>query len=204
MRITSFSILALFVVGTLALVPAASATTCPTGDTCYGLTQSNYGAGNFGTVEISGNTVTILMNSGFAILTEGGMIGLNGTGISTSTSLSGFNVTGMSADLKTSHHGTVLDTHFGGGYLFSGIFDTSRSGGQDFVTTLTFTVTNASNITALGLHICFDYARGTCVGNTGFAVTGPPMTTTPEPGTLGLLGTGLAGIVGLVRRRFVS
>ncbi len=51
-----------------AFVPSAFATTCPVGDTCMALTQSNLGSGNYGLVELSQNSsnvdVTIVMNSG--------------------------------------------------------------------------------------------------------------------------------------------
>jgi hypothetical protein len=37
--------------------------------------------------------------------------------------------------------------------------------------------------------------------NSGSFVAGTPPAPTPEPGTLGLMGTGLAGLAGVIRRR---
>jgi PEP-CTERM motif len=141
--------------------------------------------------------VTINMNSGYALLTEGGDIWVL-NGVSGPSSIANLSLSGMSEHAK--NNPTI------GGFTFTDLFQTHEKGGQDFVTTLSFVIdkANASQIKALGFHVCFSY-NGVDCADTGYAETeasgGAPV---PEPGTLSLLGTGLLGIAGLIHRKFVS
>lgn len=194
MRNTSLklSILALVIVAALAVVPAASAGTLDlmNGSTVLGTVTFTQDGANV--------DVTVTMNSGFALLINGGDIGIIG----------GLNVGGTSALSSGAFTATAKNNVKIGGFTFDELFKTNSGGGQNFVTTLAFTISNAnaSAITGFGFHVCFDFVGGStgCAPNsTAFFVTGSPAPI-PEPGTLGLLGTGLVGLAGLVRRRFVS
>ena len=183
------------------------------------LTANNLGiSGSVGTVSLtSAGTdmvmVTITMNPGYTIKLQGGQIGFNfGSSLNLSNigpvtiSAGGTTYTGLSFNqLKTSQN----ISQFGS---FS--FDLSNlKNGPNGITsadTLSFIITapglTVSQLTGVNgsgnafvIHFC--NGGGTnCAPSTGFASGGGP-TAGPEPATLTMLGTGLLGLGGMLRRR---
>lgn len=168
-------------------------------------------AGPYGLVEMSQNgsnvNVTIAMNSGFGVKLSGGDLFVN---LTQGTTLTNFSVTNVMAGQSLGSLSSIgLNKLKVGGTLgsFTFSYDQQLKTNQTEATYVTFTLNNVqiSQLAGFGIHLCVVAPNGNGCALTGFAVTGPVVPTeAPEPGTLGLLGTGLVGIGGLVRRRFRS
>ena len=191
----------------LASAPLVSATSC----SGFDLSTNNLGlSGSVGCVTVSNSgpnqvTVTITMNVGFSIKLNGGDVAFNGpTGLSLADagtiSIESGIFTGAFTKLRENQN---IDGF--GKFAFDYANIKGQPGGIVSADMISFTLTasglTASQFTSFAIHFCT--ASGTnCGPMTGFAQSGPPLTT-PEPGTLALLGTGLLGLASLRRTSWI-
>lgn len=196
----------------LALVPAASANSVSYNLSCGGVscgsvsfTDFSKGTGvNVQVTMTGGYTIQAKANSGGFLFNTIGGLSLNLTSFST-TEFSGKKVT------ATLNPGV----NNGAGSFTFGVVKFTIPKGNTSVSGLTLSISGMSvaDLTAnnrgnfVSVHYCSPAAGGVvstnCPSPTGFATSGG-LTSVPEPGTLSLLGTGLLGLAGVVRRRLLG
>jgi|SRR5215471_8451035 len=170
--------------------------------------QLTFNGANIATVSLTavsgGVKVSITADPGYSIKTQGGDILFN-TGVVTlnSSSISSLTVDGFTPAYKFDTNQTRAGVTFA--YDLTNFNKGNLPNGYTSAFNVSFIVSGVSVAdlkNGWSIHFCTGHTTN-CGQPTNFT-NGAGQLTVPEPGTLSLLGTGLFGIAGFMRRRFLS
>jgi hypothetical protein len=173
------------------------------------LNQNNLGiSGSVGTVTLAqgsgGVMVTYTANAGYSLKLNGGDFLFN-----TNVALTAGSISNLKADGFSPNFGFTTGASRAGltySYDITNLMKgTLPKGGYVSANTVSFFVSGVTlqqlESGSFGVHFCV--GGGTkCGPSTGFA--SGHSSAVPEPGTLSLLGTGILGLAGVMRRRFAA
>lgn len=172
-------------------------------------------AGTSGGLTLSGSSLTEVVGfNGAGSILQGGLGTLSFT---TGALTSGNLVTGGTFAAGGSF--VITSNGFGGlpnGVLFSGTFTGPVSWVEDLncgpngsvCYTLTGSISgtwyNGTTVSGATSQLTFNAGKNGFTGSVPLGSGDTVITTVPEPGTLGLLGTGLVGLAGLIRKKLMA
>jgi PEP-CTERM motif len=165
--------------------------------------QLNFNNVTVGTATLThqsgGVMVTLSASSGFSFKLQGGDILFNSSVNLNASNISQIMINGAAFTGNFSFGGPA--TRMGQKFDFN--LTQLNIHGVTSAKTISFFISGVTvkDLTAFGVHFCTGDGPK-CLNPTNFAFG--TLTPVPEPGTLGLLGTGIVALAGVLRRRFIS